>query len=152
MLLADTSAWDAWLTPQGVSAALGLITTMLGLVAMILTLLGKKAVADQLTEAQKQVAAHQAQAQSAVEVLKGVIHAVEEHKKGLDDDAKADLVKTLQTTSTKLGIQPFLAPLVTAVQDGKADTASLLKLLNDTLQSAQVASIQLTASKKDGGT
>lgn len=132
--------WDQWLTPQGVGAALGLLTSFLTVVALILNILGKKDLAQKVTDANETVQDKSAQLQAAVETLRGVIGGIEEAKKGLSPDAKLHLVTTIQNVATKMGGQATLDPIVQAVKNGNADSATIMKTLNEALAKLQAAS------------
>jgi hypothetical protein len=128
-----SGAWEAWLTPQGVGAVSGLIVSALSVIALILGLLGKKDLQQKVLTAQNTIQDKNAQIQAAVDTIRGVVQGVEEAKKGLDPDAKAHLIATIEDVATKMGAQSTLHPIVQQIQGGTTDLPSLLKTLTDTL-------------------
>jgi gamma-glutamyl:cysteine ligase YbdK (ATP-grasp superfamily) len=128
-----SGGWDAWTTPQGVGAISGLIVSALSVVALILGLLGKKDLQQRVQVAHDTIQDKNTQIQAAVDALRSVVQGIEAAKVGLDPDAKAHLVATIQAVATTTGAQSTLDPIVQAIQAGKTDLPGLLKTLTDTL-------------------
>lgn len=129
--------WSDWLTPQGLTALIGAVGTILTVGALILNLLGRKAQAQELTNARDELQANKQQLQSAVSTLRGVIQGVETAKGNMDPAQAKSLSATIQAVATKTGAQALLDPLVQTIQSGKADAPTLLATLKQTIDALQ---------------
>jgi hypothetical protein len=129
----STDVLQVWLSPQGLTAMVGALTGVLGLLATILTLLGKKELAAKAQAAHDVAATKGTQLVGAIDTIRGLIVAIEQHKKLLSDDDRKQLVATIQTVATQMGAQATLDPLVQAIQGGNTDLSSLVKTLQGAL-------------------
>jgi len=134
-----SEVWSVWMTPQGLGAIAGLLTSLLAVLATILALLGKKDLANKVQVAHDELKDHKDQLAAAVDVIRSLVQGVEQAKGGLTPDARAHLVATIQDVATKMGGQQLLDPIVQAVQSGNVDAATLTKTLNDALTKLQGA-------------
>ena len=127
------AAWEVWLTPQGLAAVGGLITSLLAVLATVLTLLGKKDLAAKVQTAHDTIQDKDAQLTHLMDTLRGLVTAIEQHKSTLSDADRSMLCGTIENVATTMGAQTTLDPIVQAIQSGKADLPSLLKTLTDSL-------------------
>ena len=136
-----TGGLDAWLSPQGITAGLATLTTLLGVLATLAKAAGKNALAAQLAGARETVADSQEQAQTTAALLRTVIQGVEAAKnaESLSPEAKQILLTAIQDVSKKAGMESTLKPVVEAVTKQGVEVPALLQTLSGVLEKLQAA-------------
>lgn len=108
---APDGAASQWATPDGVTAIVLLVTTVLGFVATLLQRAGKNEWAEKARQAE-------AHAQTAAKVAGVVVKGLERAKGRLDPRAVTELVQVLREENQAAGVEDVVRPILADVRDG----------------------------------
>lgn len=128
-----------WMTPEGITTLIALISAVIGGVVAVLERLGYRKEAKKVHALQEELVTHKDDVVALLNVTSTLIQGVQRVREDGDTSELSVLIKDkIRTLAVEYGTEPVLAPLVSAVRSGTVDAKTLLPVLREALNNMQL--------------
>lgn len=125
--------YTKWMTPEGVKTGIEFVVVLMTSVTALLSLLGYRNQAAKVAEAKEvieakeaTILAHADTLQNATKVAVAIVQGVEKFSKGADPEDAQALKDAIKSTTTGMGVEHIVQPLVKAATENTGSAADAL--------------------------